>query len=202
MKLPRKSFEYVDSALITQNPKKINLEFYLSLISVCLLLTSFVLWNSPGWMYYANIPYLQLVLITVLIVFSMNLIWIVLAFERYFIKKTRIKKYNIEFIASFVTIPFLLFVVSVLVDFITNFRTISDDLIILTAFSITFAMVLFSLWCAFSLERWMVLRRKESGEEEDEIWVEEWVDKFADEEEDIDEEEYIKEDIEEIDYST
>ena len=198
MKLPRKAFEFVDSALITQSPKKIRVEFYLSLISVCILLTSFILWNSPGWMFYADIAYLQLVLSTVLIVFSINLIWIALAFERYFIKKTRIKKYNIEFIASFVAIPFLLLVMNVLVDFIMNFRTISNALLILTAAFIMFAMSLLSLWCAFSLERWSAIKRKLSGEEEEEIWVEEWVEEFADEakeEDEEDEEEYV------IDYS-
>ncbi len=131
------------------------------------------------------------------------MIWIILAFERYFIKKTRITKYNIEFMASFATVPFLGFVANVLLDFINNFRQISVNLHIITAACITFAMTLFSLWCALALERRQSIKRRESGEEEEEIWVEEWVE-FADEEdEEVEEdEEYVKEDFEEIDYST
>jgi len=162
-----------------------------------------MLWNSPGWLYYADITYLQLVLSAILIGFSLNLIWVALAFERYFIKKTRIKKFNIEFMASFATLPFLSLVISVLVDFITNFRPISYELHGITAAFIIVAMFLISYWCASSIERWVVIKRRESGEEEDEIWVEEWVYEFADEAEEgvEDDEEYVKEDFEEIDYS-
>ncbi|MFX1520603.1 MAG: hypothetical protein ACFFCD_11870 [Promethearchaeota archaeon] len=202
MKLPRKAFEYIDSSLLMQSPTKIRLEFILSFLAVCLGITGFIFWNSPGWIYYADVVYLQLVLSVFLIVVSLNVIWIVLAFERYFTKTTRITKYNIEFIASFATLPFVGFVVYVLLDFINNFRPIATELHLITALCITFVMTLTSLWCAFSLERRQTIKRRESGEEE-EVWVEEWVESDDEEDEEyVDEdEEYVDEDFEVIDYS-
>ena len=197
MKLPRKTFEFVDSSLITSSPIKLRLEWYLSFTSVCLLLAGFVFWNSPGWLYYADVAYLQLVLIPILIGVALTFLWIILASERFFIKKLRIKKYNIEFVASFVTLPFEFFVMNVLIDFITNFRPITFDLHGITAGFIIISLALLSVWSAFSLERWQTIKRKLSGEEEDDIWVEDWVEEYEKEDGYVEEEDY-----EEIDYST
>jgi hypothetical protein len=143
----------------------------------------------------------------VLIGVALTFLWIVLAAERFFIKKLRLKKYNIELVAAIVTLPFEFFVVSVLIDFITNFRMIELLLQGLTAGFIIVSMLLISLWSAFSLERWHSVKRKLSGEEEDEIWIEEWVEDYekADEykEEEEEEDEYTAEEgFKEIDYST
>lgn len=203
MKLPRKTFEFVDSSLITSSPTKLRLEWYLSFTTVCVLLASFIFWNSPGWLYNADVAYLQLVLTTVLIGIALTFLWIILAAERFLIKKLRIKKYNLELVAAVVTLPFEFFVVSVLIDYITNFRMIPLLLQGLTAGFIIVSMFLISLWSAFSLERWQSIKRKLSGEEEDEIWIEEWVDDYEKEEEYKEEEEYTaEEDFREIDYST
>lgn len=203
MKLPRKTFEFVDSSLITSSPTKLRLEWYLSFTTVCVLLSSFIFWNSPGWLYGADVAYLQLVLTTVLIGIALTFLWIILAAERFLIKKLRIKKYNLELVAAVVTLPFEFFVVSVLIDYITNFRMIPLLLQGLTAGFIIVSMFLISLWSAFSLERWQSIKRKLSGEEEDEIWIEEWVDDYEKEEEYKEEDEYTaEEDFREIDYST
>ena len=165
---------------------------------------SFVFWNSPGWLYYADVAYLQLVLSIVLAGLALTFVWVILAIDRFFIKKLRVKKYNIEFIVSFVTLPFEFFVVSVLIDYITNFRPITEDLHGITAAFIIVSLLLLSVWSAFSLERWHSIKRKLSGEEdEDQIWVQDWVDEYETTEEDADEDKVYKEkDYEEIDYSS
>jgi hypothetical protein len=142
---------------------------------------------------------------------ALNVLWIVLVIERFFIKKIRVKKYYLELVASFVALPFEFFVLNVLVDFITNFRPISFILQGITAGFIIISLLLLSLWSAFSLERWHAVKRKLSGED-DEIWVEDWVEEYEDEDEDgdgdengdeDDEDEYVKEkDVKVIDYST
>jgi hypothetical protein len=124
--------------------------------------------------------------------------------DRFFIRKLRVKKYNIEFAVSFVPLPFEFFVVSVLIDYITNFRPITFDLHGITAGFIIVSLLILSLWCAFSLERWHSIKRKLSGEEdEDRIWVEDWVDEYEKTEDRAEEDKYVEdEDYEEIDYST
>ena len=202
MKLPRKTFEFVDSSLITYSPTRLRMEFYISFASVCILLASFVFWNSPGWMFYADIAYLQLVLGLVLIVVAMTFLWIVLTLEKVVVKKIRIKKYKIEVIASFVTLPFEFFVVYVILDFIEYFRPISSILQGITAAFIIVALLLLSLWAAFSLERWHSVRKSLSDEDE-QISVEEWVEEYEKIDEPEDEDEYVKErEFEEIDYSS
>lgn len=202
MKLPRKTFEFVDSSLITSSPTKLRIEWYLSFTTICVLLASFVFWNSPGWLYYADVAYLQLVLSIFLAGVVLSFVWIIFAIDRFFIKKLRIKKYKIEFIVSFVPLPFEFFVVSVLIDYITNFRPITFDLHGITAGFIIVSLLLLSLWSAFSLERWHSIKRKLSGEEEeDRIWVEDWVDEYEKTDDSTEDDKYVKEeDYEEIDY--
>ena len=204
MKLPRKTFEFVDSSLITSSPTKLRIEWYLSFTTICILLASFVFWNSPGWLYYADIAYLLLVLSIFLAGVALSFSWIIFAADRFFIRKLRIKKYKIEFIVSFTPLPFEFFVISVLTDYITNFRPISFDLHGITAAFIIISLLLLSLWGAFSLERWHSIKRKLSGEEdEDRIWVEDWVDEYEKTEDGAVEDKYVEdEDYEEIDYST
>ncbi|MHA2061046.1 MAG: hypothetical protein ACW963_01970 [Candidatus Sifarchaeia archaeon] len=204
MKLPRKTFEFVDSSLITSSPTKLRIEWYLSFTTICILLASFVFWNSPSWLYYADIAYLQLVLSIFLAGVVLSFSWIIFAMDRFFIRKLRVKKYNIEFAVSFVPLPFEFFVVSVLIDYITNFRPITFDLHGITAGFIIVSLLILSLWCAFSLERWHSIKRKLSGEEdEDRIWVEDWVDEYEKTEDRAEEDKYVEdEDYEEIDYST
>jgi hypothetical protein len=165
---------------------------------------SFVFWNSPSWLYYADIAYLQLVLSIVLAGVALTFVWIILACDRFFLKKLRIKKYNIEFVVSFVTLPFEFFVVSVLIDYITNFRPITFELHGITAAFIIVSLLLLSLWSAFSLERWQSIKRKLSGEEDEgQIWVQDWVDEYEKTEDSAEEDQYFKEDdYEEIDYSS
>ncbi len=204
MKLPRKTFEFVDSSLITSSPTKLRLEWYISFTTVCILLVSFVFWNSPSWLYYADIAYLLLVLSIILAGVALTFVWIILACDRFFIKKLRIKKYNIEFVVSFVTLPFEFFVVSVLIDYITNFRPITFELHGITAAFIIVSLLLLSLWSAFSLERWQSIKRKLSGEEDEgQIWVQDWVDEYEKTEDSAEEAQYFKEeDYEDIDYSS
>ncbi len=176
----------------------------MSFTTVCVLVASFVFWNSPSWLYYADVAYLQLVLSIVLGGVALTFLWIIFGIDRFFIKKLRVKKYNIEFAVSFVTLPFEFFVVSVLLDYIANFRPITFELQGITAGFIIVSLLLLSLWSAFSLERWQAIKRKLSGEEdEDRIWVQDWVDEYEKAEDADEEDEYYKEeDYEKIDYSS
>ena len=87
LKLPRKTFEFVDSSLITSSPTKLRIEWYLSFTTICILLASFVFWNSPGWLYYADIAYLLLVLSIFLAGVALSFSWLIFAADRFFIKK-------------------------------------------------------------------------------------------------------------------